>query len=76
MRARYRGGMTTPGNPFHDPFASTIGPAKMQEHTTGQGDAGPHPKGVQSAAELKALRAASLARVSKDLERMLRVRAR
>ncbi|WP_235423675.1 hypothetical protein [Pseudarthrobacter chlorophenolicus] len=68
--------MTTPGNPFHDPFASTIAPGRMQEHSTGQGDAGQHPKGVQSAAELKALRAASLARVSRDLERMLRVRAR
>ncbi|KQQ82372.1 MULTISPECIES: hypothetical protein [Micrococcaceae] len=68
--------MMTPGNPFHDPFASSIGPARMQEHSAGQGDATPQSKGVQSAAELKALRAASLARVSKDLERMLRVRAR
>jgi hypothetical protein len=48
----------------------------MQEHGSGHADAGSGKRGVQTPAELKALRAASLAKVSEDLQRMMRARAR
>ncbi|MDQ0120604.1 hypothetical protein J2T22_003810 [Pseudarthrobacter defluvii] len=71
-------GATFSGNLFFDPLATNLaaGPAGAQ------GPAGAIPsdplrqRGVQTAAEHKALRAASLSKVSRDLERMLRERRR
>ncbi|BCW17628.1 hypothetical protein ACFYLX_07890 [Pseudarthrobacter enclensis] len=68
--------MTNPGSPFHDPFTTGLAPTRMQEHGSGHADAGSGKRGVQTPAELKALRAASLAKVSEDLQRMMRARAR
>ncbi|GGI02704.1 hypothetical protein GCM10007170_45050 [Arthrobacter liuii] len=73
-------GTTFSGNLFFDPLA--INPATRPANAGPQqpGSAlpsGPLPKrGVQSAAEHKALRAASLSKVSRELERMLRERKR
>jgi hypothetical protein len=63
--------MTTQGKLFFDPI--TTGPDSARDQDRNAGSAG---RGTQTAVELKALRAASLAAVSRDLERMLRERAR
>jgi hypothetical protein len=73
---RYRDGMTTNGKLFLDPLSPRLEAAGPQERTPRPAAAGPHNNGVQTAAELKALRAASLAQVSRDLAQMLRERAR
>lgn len=72
---RYRDGMTTRGKLFFDPLSPRLEAAGKQEGAPGPAG-GPQRNGVQTAAELKALRAASLAQVSKDLAQMLRERAR
>ncbi|TDT81711.1 hypothetical protein DFO47_103369 [Arthrobacter sp. AG258] len=77
-------GPTFSGNLFFDPLATNLGNNLVAGlATTGTADPAParHPgaarkRGVQSAAEHKALRAASLSKVSRDLERMLRERKR
>lgn len=66
--------MTTQGKLFFDPL--TAGPDSVRDHDRNAGKAAPASRGTQTAAELKALRAASLTAVSRDLERMLRERAR
>lgn len=75
-------GPTFSGNLFFDPLATNLGNNLAAGlATAGTADPAParHPgaarkRGVQSAAEHKALRAASLSKVSRDLERMLRER--
>ena len=68
--------MTTPGKLFFDPLSPGLEPPLEQERSRGLPAAGPQRNGVQTAAELKAQRAASLAQVSRDLAQMLRERAR
>lgn len=64
------------GNLFFDPLATGLALARMQDPDA-RGNAMERPRrGTQSPAEQKALRAASLSKVSKDLERMLRERMR
>jgi hypothetical protein len=63
------------GNLFFDPLASGLAPGARQDRTAGPPPAS-RSRGTQTAAEQKALRAASLSKVSRDLERMLRERAR
>ncbi|MGO4236246.1 hypothetical protein [Pseudarthrobacter sp. YAF2] len=77
-------GPTFSGNLFFDPLATNLG----NNLVAGLATAGPadpdsarqpgaaRKRGVQSAAEHRALRAASLFKVSSDLERMLRERKR
>ncbi|NUP58542.1 MAG: hypothetical protein HOQ04_00225 [Pseudarthrobacter sp.] len=74
-------GLTFPGNLFFDPLATNLGNALAPAAGAQEPDSGHPPgpatkRGVQTAAEHKALRAASLSKVSKDLERMLRERRR
>lgn len=71
----YRDGMTTRSKLFFDPLSPRLEAAGKQEAAPASA-AVPQRNGVQTAAELKALRAASLAQVSKDLAQMLRERAR
>lgn len=67
-------GLSFSGNLFFDPLATGLAPARMQDPDS-RGNAVERPRrGIQSPAEQKALRAASLSKVSKDLERMLRER--
>lgn len=66
--------MTTQGKLFYDPI--TTGPDSARDQDRNAGWAAAASRGIQTAAELKALRAASLAAVSRDLQRMLRERAR
>jgi len=77
-------GPTFSGNLFFDPLATNLGSNPMAGLATA-GAAGPDParhpgaprkRGVQSPDEHRALRAASLSKVSSDLERMLRERKR
>ncbi|WP_411375210.1 hypothetical protein ACLH0K_02020 [Arthrobacter sp. MPF02] len=68
--------MTKSGKLFFDPLSPGLEPALKQDRTSGVPASGTSSNGTQTAAELKALRAASLAQVSRDLERMLRERAR
>ncbi|MGN6442851.1 MAG: hypothetical protein ACTHL6_13260, partial [Arthrobacter sp.] len=75
-------GATFTGNLFFDPLATNLadrfGAVNSFDAASAQGpepslSAGPSRKrGVQTAEEHKALRAASLSKVSRDLERMLR----
>ena len=76
-------GATFSGNLFFDPLATNLAmnvgaglgtPAQAPPSTLPSGPA--RKRGVQTAAEHKALRAASLSKVSRDLERMLRERRR
>jgi hypothetical protein len=77
-------GPTFSGNLFFDPLATNLGNnfvAGLATAGTPDPDSARHPgasrkRGVQSAAEHRALRAASLSKVSNDLERMLRERKR
>ena len=66
--------MTTQGKLFLDPLTTDPSSVRDQDGTTGRAAAAG--RATQTAAELKALRAASLTAVSRDLERMLRERAR
>lgn len=68
--------MTTRGKLFFDPLSPGLEQSIQQERGAGAPAAAPQRNGVQTAAELKALRMASLAQVSKDLEQMLRERSR
>jgi hypothetical protein len=77
-------GATFTGNLFFDPLATSLATHVLSNAPAGRGapaaqgpasalPSGPSRKrGVQTAAEHKALRAASLSKVSRDLERMLR----
>ena len=80
-------GATFSGNLFFDPLATNLGNGLAAGLAAGLGAAGPRDagsalpsghgkRGVQTAAEHRALRAASLSKVSRDLERMLRERKR
>lgn len=75
------------GNLFFDPLAGNLATAAGTASGTAQGTAAEGPdgappvppqrqRGVQTAAEHRALRAASLSKVSRDLDRMLRERRR
>lgn len=68
-------GLSHSGNLFFDPLATGLAPALMRDHDS-LGAAERPRRGTQTPAEQKALRAASLSKVSKDLERMLRERMR
>ncbi|MDT0169083.1 hypothetical protein [Pseudarthrobacter sp. BRE9] len=76
-------GATFTGNLFFDPLATNLATHVLTSAPAGRGAPaarGPAPalpsssrkRGVQTAAEHQALRAASLSKVSRDLERMLR----
>ena len=76
-------GATFSGNLFFDPLATNLAANVLTNAEAGlgkptQAPTPPFPsgtsrkRGVQSAAEHQALRAASLSKVSRDLERMLR----
>ncbi|MDQ0771040.1 hypothetical protein QF031_003789 [Pseudarthrobacter defluvii] len=71
-------GATFSGNLFFDPLATSLanasGPAGAPD--SGRSSSAERKRGIQTAAEHKALRAASLTKVSRDLERMLRERKR
>jgi len=73
-------GATFSGNLFFDPLATNL--ADVPRRAGNQGSASAPPaataakRGVQTAAEHKALRADSLSKVRRDLERMLRERRR
>jgi hypothetical protein len=73
-------GAIFPGNLFFDPLATNLAAGPAGAATQGPAAALPsapqRKRGVQTAAEHKALRAASLSKVSRDLERMLRDRKR
>ncbi|UUL76618.1 hypothetical protein NG819_02160 [Pseudarthrobacter sp. Fe7] len=73
-------GATFSGNLFFDPLATNLVITPGTAEAQGQGTPlppGPAQKrGVQTAAEHKALRSASLSKVGRDLERMLRERRR
>jgi hypothetical protein len=74
-------GISLSGNLFFDPVATglmTSDGATGVRGRANEDDAGglPARRGKQTAAEQKALRAASLRQVSRDLERMLRERMR
>lgn len=82
-------GATFSGNLFFDPLATNLGsalggpaaakgpvPAKGPAQEQADSSGPPRRRGMQSPAEHKALRAASLSKVSRDLERMLRERKR
>lgn len=84
MRGSYLGhmmhGATFSGNLFFDPLATNLlaatGSAAAQGPGTVLPSGPPRKQGVQTAAEHKALRAAALTKVSRELERMLRERRR
>lgn len=73
-------GATFTGNLFFDPLATNLGAnagagpgtAAVQQAGSTLPSGPARKRGVQTAAEHKALRAASLSKVSRDLERMLR----
>ena len=66
-------GVPVSSNPFFDPF--TAAAPRQQGPAAGRPPApAKQRRGQQSAAEHRALRAASLLRVSSDLERMVRER--
>lgn len=67
-------GISFSGNLFFDPLATGLAAAgdRDQSRPAAQHDR----RGTQTPAEQKALRAASLTKVSRDLERMLRERMR
>lgn len=67
-------GMSFSGNLFFDPLATGL--AAAGERDPARPAVEPRRRGIQTPAEQKALRAASLTKVSKDLERMLRERLR
>jgi hypothetical protein len=74
-------GISFPGNLFFDPLATglvTPAPAdRFRGSESGVSAAAkPRRRATQTAAEQKALRAASLVKVSRDLERMVRERTR
>jgi hypothetical protein len=77
-------GATFSGNLFFDPLATNLGSGTGSSTAEAKGPAheqadpsGPSRKrGMQTPAEHKALRAASLSKLSRDLERMLRERKR
>ena len=74
-------GISIPGNLFFDPLASGLvapGGATGVRGSESEGSAAatPRRRATQTAAEQKALRAASLLKVSRDLERMVRERTR
>jgi aryl-alcohol dehydrogenase-like predicted oxidoreductase len=71
-------GVSFPGNLFFDPLASgLVTPAGLRgSESEGSAAATPRRRATQTAAEQKALRAASLLKVSRDLERMVRERTR
>jgi len=73
-------GVTFSGNLFFDPLATNLANvprrAANQRSASAGSSAAAGKRGVQTAAEHKALRAASLSKVSRDLERMLRERRR
>ena len=77
-------GATFTGNLFFDPLATNLGAnagavlgtAAAQSPGSALPTGPSRKRGVQTAAEHKALRAASLSKVSRDLERMLRDRKR
>ncbi|MFD0046318.1 hypothetical protein ACFVGV_14140 [Pseudarthrobacter scleromae] len=66
-------GISFSGNLFFDPLATGLAAAGERDQAR---PAAEHRRGTQTPAEQKALRAASLTKVSKDLERMLRERMR
>ncbi|MBD1537903.1 hypothetical protein HC744_11810 [Arthrobacter sp. S1_S22] len=66
-------GISFSGNLFFDPLATGLAAAGGRDQAR---PAAEHRRGTQTPAEQKALRAASLTKVSKDLERMLRERMR
>lgn len=75
-------GATFTGNLFFDPLATNLvssfgaanncGPAATQDPDPGLPSGPSRKRGVQTEDEHRALRAASLSKVSRDLERMLR----
>lgn len=73
-------GATFTGNLFFDPLATNLANGLGTSSAQDLGSAAPsgasRKRGVQTAAEHRALRAASLSKVSRDLERMLRERKR
>ncbi|WP_455836397.1 hypothetical protein [Pseudarthrobacter siccitolerans] len=74
-------GISFPGNLFFDPLATGLvtpsGATGVRGRESEDGAAATPPRrATQSAAEQKALRAASLVKVSRDLERMVRERSR
>jgi hypothetical protein len=74
-------GISSSGNLFFDPLSTGLaasgGGAGVRGSDSGGGAGGaPRRRGTQTAAEQKALRAASLVKVSRDLERMVRERTR
>ncbi len=69
------------GNLFFDPLAGGLaapggGPGMRASGSAEGAGAMPPRRGTQTLAEQKALRAASLVKVSRDLERMVRERTR
>ncbi|SEQ74737.1 hypothetical protein [Arthrobacter sp. OV608] len=73
-------GISFPGNLFFDPLATgLVAPAPaahLRESESMDAPGTPPRRPTQTAAEQKALRAASLVKVSRELERMVRERAR
>lgn len=67
-------GVSFSGNLFFDPLATGLAPAGIQDRSAARPAETSMRRGTQSAAEQKALRAASLTKVSRDLERMLQQR--
>lgn len=67
-------GVSFSGNLFFDPLVAGL--VRAPERAADGLVADTRRRGTQTAAEQKALRAASLAKVSRDLERMIRDRAR
>ena len=66
-------GISFSGNLFFDPLATGLAAAGDRDQSR---PAEHNRRGTQTPTEQKALRAASLTKVSKDLERMLRERMR
>jgi hypothetical protein len=69
-------GVSFSRNLFFDPLATGLAPAGTQDHSAARPAETSMRRRTQSAAEQKALRAASLTKVSRDLERMLQQRPR
>lgn len=69
-------GVPFSGNLFFDPLASGLAPANIQDRGPVRAAEPSQLRGTQTAAEQRALRAASLTKVSKDLERLLKERTR
>jgi hypothetical protein len=74
-------GISFPGNLFFDPLATGLTATTPTAHVPGgesedSAVGTPQRRATQTAAEQKALRAASLVKVSRDLERMVRERMR